>query len=148
MKWLYCYKEIITMIVNVVMAGAAVAILITLWLQKQATQASMFSDIAGRLSSVLGETPEQEAKQNDQYNWIIRLLNELEALVFLGNQGLISKRMKEYYQEFIVGWIDDLPVDYPIASKMLKADQPEAFRELKAYYLALRGVEALLFSRD
>lgn len=141
-----CIKEAITMVTNIIMAGAAIAILATLYLQKRATQASMFSDIAGRISSLLGETPEASVKDTVQHNWIVRLLNELEALVFLGKGKLLSKKMRKYYHDFIIGWIDDLPKLYPKVKELLIKNQAGAYQELREYYKSSEKKDATLFA--
>ena len=48
--WLLENKEIIAMFTNLILAFAAILILETFRLQRKATQAAMFSDIAGRIS--------------------------------------------------------------------------------------------------
>ena len=149
MKWFLENKELINMVLQSLMTAAALVILLTLWLQKQATQAqkkaiqaSMFSDISGRISSLLGETPAQNADPTVTYNWIIRLLNELESFVFLVKQKCLSDEMEDHYRAFIIGWIDDLPEKFPDAASEIRKEQSKAYQELRNYYEEIRGKKA------
>ena len=96
----------------------------------------------------LGETPKPEADLSVQHNWIVRLLNELEALVFLANRKLISKKMTGYYEEFIVGWVDDLPKKYPDATKVFIKNQSSSYQELRKFYRSKQEKDAYIFSGE
>ncbi|MEN6560118.1 MAG: hypothetical protein ABFD52_05010 [Acidobacteriota bacterium] len=147
-SWLLDNKDIIMTLSNLILALAAAFVIETLRLQRKATQAAMFSDIGARISSILAETPKPEEGLSDQHNWIVRLLNELEALVFLANAKLLSRKMKRYYEDFILGWIDDLPENYPDAAKSFTKKQKGGYQELDRFYQIKRGQRAHLFSGD
>ena len=144
-QWLLTNKEIINMTLQALMAIAALAIFIALWLQKKATvaqekatQASMFSDINSRLSQLLGEIPAQSEEETKISNWYRRLFNEFESIIFLVNQKFVGAAMELYFRDFIIHNIDKFKKEHlPLAEKVQKRD--DAFLELRRYYQSVTG---------
>ena len=163
--------EIITMLTQGIVAGATIAIAVALYyhrqavmLQRSSLQATMFSEISGRISVILENIPLKRdiTKDNQEKsdkkdivklcNWYIRLFNELESIVFLQKHGLISPAMGEYYQGFILGYVDKIPKTFPEEEfpeiYIRFRNLPEtAFSNLREYYRVWRGKEASLFHK-
>ncbi len=131
-------KEVINMSLQAIVALAGCLVVVSLFfhrkavlLQKDSIQATMFSEISGRISTILGEITQQGS---DFFNWHIRLFNELEALLFLSNNNLLSESMKLYYRDFIIELVKELPQKYPDVANELENLSSQTFKLLREYY--------------
>jgi len=123
-QFLIANKEIINMGLQFIIMVAGCLVVVGLLyhrkavlLQRDAIQATMFSDISGRISMIQAEVPTKEASKEVCFNWNIRLFNELESFIFLFEHGYIAPDMERYYRHFIIEHIKYLPEEYPEVSK-------------------------------
>ena len=62
------------------------------------------------------------------------MFNELEALIFLSNNNLLSENMMSYYRDFIIESIEELPKEYPDVAKAFTSLSSTTFKNLRNYY--------------
>lgn len=130
------------MLIQGLVAGATIAIAVAIYyhrqavlLQRDSIQAAMFSDIAGRISSILKDIPPEDEDEMVTQNWYVRLFNELEAFIFLTRLGYLSPRVDTYYRELILGYMDKVYEESPQIAKHLTKDYlPPTFEHLREYY--------------
>lgn len=129
------------MILQLVIAIAGLFVVGTLWyhrraviLQKNSIQATLFNDISGKINALLGEIPPLKAGATRTYNWYVRLFNEFEALIFLISHKYLSREMEEYFRNFIIDYIEDLPKEYPNIAEELSTVPEATFCNLRKYY--------------
>lgn len=148
LDWLIQNEEVINMsiqTINLLIGGlialTGIILVGSLWfhrqavlLQKSSLQANMFSEISGRISNIMGEIPEKDAHESERYNWYIRIFNEFEALIFLAKQKFLSQAMSQYYQHFIIEYIDELAKNYPQVHKEFSELSTTTFSNLREFY--------------
>lgn len=148
LDWLIQNEKVITMSIQTInlLIGGLIAltgfILVgSLWfhrqavlLQKNSLQANMFSEISGRVSSIMGEIPGKGADESEFYNWYIRIFNEFESLIFLAKQKFLSQAMRQYYKHFIIEYINELAKDYPQVCKEFSEFPTTTFSNLREFY--------------
>lgn len=139
-------KEIINMFLQALLALAGCMVVVSLFfhrkavlLQKDGIQATMFSEISGRLSTILGQTPSKNDDAIDVYNWYVRLFNEFEAIIFLVRNKCMNEKMEGYFQSFIIAYIEKLPEHFPNAIKEFGDLPVGAYGELRSYYKNVTG---------
>ena len=128
------------------MAIAAGLIVISLWYHRKATllqrdsiQATMFSDISGRISALIGETPSATDEEHKIENWYVRLYNEFESILFLEKNGSLSSEMKNYYKDGMIGYVDELKEEFPsIYEKLAKRLSENDLIYLKEFYKSIK----------
>ena len=141
--------EVFSMGAEIVMAFASLAILASLLyhrnavvLQREALQATMFSEISGRISSILGEIPPETEDDTKMFNWYIRLFNEFEAFIFLKNNGHLSPAMEAYYRYFIIEHVEKISEESPKIINHFKSLARTTFDDLRQYYINCTGKES------
>lgn len=140
-------KEVINMLLQAIMALAGCLVVVSLWfhrkavlLQRDGIQASMFSDISGRISALIGETPSETEEEHKIENWYVRLYNEFESILFMEKNGSLSSEMKDYYKDGMIGYVDDLKEEFPsIYKKLAKRLSENDLIYLKKYYKSIKG---------
>lgn len=144
-------RESIIMWAQVLMAGASILIFVSILLnmkavkyQRKAIQASMFSEISGRISDILGEIPPKTEDDTKMTNWYIRLFNEFEALIFLKNNGHLSPAMEAYYRHFIIEHVEKISEESPQIINHFKGLARTTFDDLRQYYRNCTGKESPL----
>ena len=149
-SFLIQHKEVINIVLQFLIALAGLFVVITLWyhrkavlLQKDSLQASMFSDISARISTILGEIPPKIKEQAYRYNWYIRLFNEFESLIFLVKHKYLSLEMENYYRHFIVEYVEDLSEESAEVAKDFASLPKTTFCNLCKYYEDITGKKFL-----
>ena len=142
-------RENIIMWAEGIMAFASIFIIAALWLhrgaivlQRKAMQATMFSEISGRISNILGEIPPKTEDDTKMTNWYIRLFNEFEALIFLKNNGHLSPAMEAYYRHFIIERVEKISEESPQIINHFKGLARTTFDDLRQYYRNCTGKES------
>jgi hypothetical protein len=145
MSWLVNNKEVINMILQVLIAIAALAIFAQLRMQKRATiaqnratYAMLFSDINSRLSQVMEGVPARDTGKTIILNWYKRLFNEFEAIIFLANQRYLDIEMELYFRGLIVAQVDSFFEKYQEIASELPKDNG-AYAEIREYYCSVTG---------
>lgn len=145
-NFLMLHKEVINIVLQFLIAIAGLFVVITLWyhrkavlLQRDSIQASMFSDISGRISTLLGKIPPKKKELTYTYNWYIMLFNEFESLIFLVKHKYLSFEMQEYYKYFLIDYIEDLPKEFPKVAEYFVSLPKTTFGNLRKYYKDITG---------
>lgn len=134
-------KENIIMATQIVMASASIVFMGAIYfhlravrLQRQSIQASMFSEISGRISSILGEIPPKGEPDSEMINWYVRLFNEFESIIFLRKNKQLNKKMEEYYRDFIIENTDRISGEPVKIKSHFKGLTGTTFNNLRDYY--------------
>ena len=138
--------QTIELFFTAIIALTGIALIFSLWfhrqailLQKSSLQASMFSEISGRISHIMGKIPEKTADESLFYNWYIRLFNEFESLIFLSSHKCLSSPMRDFFQNFIIEYIDDFEENYPQIQNEFANFPTSTFCNLREFYEKTKG---------
>ena len=134
-QFLIANKEIISMILELILAAAGAALLWSLCLQKRSICASIFNEISSRTSDLIREIPRKDASPYEIQNWYVRLFNEFERLIYLRNNRYIGKKLEKYFRDLIIRYMERLAEEFPsIAKEIDNMGKGEAYGILKEYY--------------